>query len=423
MRRMAAVVCVVVVLDLVVAVGPRASAERISSPDRPGAYSVGTTTFSATMSGGRVTLVQVFYPTLAGQDCSRKYTIQSPAGPYEVTSTLCAVENAVAAPGPFPLIVYDHGASVPGGDFQRVAQSPLHELLATHGFVTVVALHSGDPVRRVRDLALVIDLALARSATAGDLLEGSVDPGRIGISGFSSGGGSALAIAAGWSAQGIPSDPRIRAMVLYEPGQDSTLADASTIAIPYLIMGGTQFRLTTAIPALLEATTEATPRYHVLSPNAVHFNYNTSLCPFTEETRETALLADPSLPEPLTNLIQGNPYAVTAYSSWRIGETQFPTNGYGFGGARNVCNRIGVNSVRSLDTQPADGFTDSPPYMASDAFTPAPAIPAEVMVPVVENYTVAFWKTFLEGDHRYMRYLSPGYARANRLPAHVTVLD
>jgi dienelactone hydrolase len=391
-------------------------------PDELGQYNVGTTTFSATMTGGRVTLVQVFYPTLEGRDCGRKYTIQSAAGPYQVTSPFCAVENAVVAPGPFPLIVYDHGNGGAGGDFQRVSQSLVHELLASHGLVTVVALHSANAIARARDLPVLTDVVLARNATPGDLLYGSVDPDRIGISGFSAGGGAVLSSAGGWAAQSIEPDPRIKAMVLYEPGRDNTLEDVGSISFPYLIMGGTQFRGGLAIPALFDATPLATPRFYVKSPDAVHFNYNTSLCPFTEETRETALLANPSLPEPLTTLIAGNPAAITAFANWIVGQTIFNQSGSpGFGGARNMCDRIGVNSVRSLDTSPADGFTDSPPLMRSDAVTPAPAIPAEIMVPVVKLYTVAFWKVFLEGDPRYMRYLAPGYPQAHHLPAEMTI--
>ena len=45
------------------------------------------------------------------------------------------------------------------------------------------------------------------------------------------------------------------------------------------------------------------------------------------------------------------------------------------------------------------------------------------MVPQIELHTVAFWKTFLEGDHRYMRYLTPGYARSHRLQAVVVNID
>jgi hypothetical protein len=362
-------------------ISAQSSARPVQAPDAPGPYNVGTTTFPATMTGGRVTLVQVFYPTLDEGNCDRKYTIQSPAGPYQVTSPFCSVENATVAPGPFAWIVYDHGGGGPGGDFQRVVQSPVHELQATHGLPTFVALHSADAAVRVRDLSALIDLALARSATPGDPFYGSLDPRRV--AGLSAGGGSAVGIAGGWAARGIAADPRIKAMVLYEPTQITTPADVSTISFPYLIMGGTQSNFATTIPAFLDATVDASPRIHVKSPDAVHMNYNTSLCPFTEETRETALLADPSLPEPLTNPIAGNPAAITAYNNWRFGETQFPTAGPGFGGARNVCNRVGVDSVRSLDTNPEDGFTDEPPFMASDALL-WPGVPAELMVPVVK---------------------------------------
>ncbi|MCI0572242.1 MAG: hypothetical protein L0Y66_15920 [Myxococcaceae bacterium] len=403
------------------AAGMPPSAEAVLRPDEPGQYNIGSTTFIATMTGGRVTRVQAFYPTLQPRDCGRKYTIQSPNGPYEVTSPLCARENAPVAQGPFPLIVYDHGGPVAGADFQRVFQAPVHELLASHGFVVVVALHSANAVTRALDLPLVIDAALARSATVGDLLEGSVDPARIGISGFSAGGAAALSVAGGWSANGIAPDARIKAMVVYEPSQTNTLADASSISFPYLIMGGTQSRFSGIIPELFEATNKTVLRMHVQSPNAVHFNYVTSLCAFTAETREAALVRDPTLPEPLTSLIPGNPYALAANTNWNMGQTQFPANGHGFGGARNICNRIGVDSVRSLDVNPADGFTDSPPFLTTDDFTLAPAIPGELMVPVVELYTVAFWKTFLAGDFKYIRFLTPGYAGAHDLPAKVRV--
>jgi len=43
------------------------------------------------------------------------------------------------------------------------------------------------------------------------------------------------------------------------------------------------------------------------------------------------------------------------------------------------------------------------------------------MVPMIKLYTVAFWKTFLEGDHRYMGYLTPDYANRNGLEAIVEI--
>src|SRR6266516_4526401 len=132
---------------------------KLVPPTERGPYNVGTTLFTATMSGGRLARVQVFYPTRAAADPASVYTIVTPAGSYRVRSPLGAAVNAVAEPSAFPLIAYDHGGATAGGDTQRVTQVPLHEQMATHGFVTFVALHSGNYVARARDLSLLIDYA------------------------------------------------------------------------------------------------------------------------------------------------------------------------------------------------------------------------------------------------------------------------
>jgi dienelactone hydrolase len=363
-----------------------------AAPDRPGPFNVGVMVFSATLSGGRTARVQVFYPTADPVDCAMRYRIDYLAGFYELRSPLCARPNALALPGWFPLVVHDHGGPGPGADFQRVAQIPLHEIMASHGFVTAVALHSANPVVRVRDLTLVIDALLARNAASGDPLAGSIDPARIGISGISAGATAAIGAAGGIEASGVPADPRIKAMVVYEPSLDYSLDDASRIAIPYLIMGGSQSQFGLAIPALFAKTVQA-------------------------------LLADPALPEPLTNRIATNPAAARAYDLWNMGEILFGLLGPGAGSGRNFCNRVGVNSIRSLDAIPEDGFTDSPPFLSTDAFTLHPVIPKGILVPQIKLHTVAFWKTFLEGDHRYMRYLTAGYAQSHHLQATVFTID
>src|SRR4051812_1983325 len=183
-----------------------ASNEKIAAPDQPGPFKVGVMVFSATMSGGRTTRVQVFYPTAEHVDCEMRYRIDFLAGFYALQSPLCARQNAPALPGSFPLVVHDHGGGGPGADFQRVAQIPLHETMASHGFVTAVALHSADPVARVRDLTLVVDALLARNAASGDPLAGSIDPARIGISGISAGAAAAIGAAGG---SRPPASPRI----------------------------------------------------------------------------------------------------------------------------------------------------------------------------------------------------------------------
>lgn len=413
------------VLTAAALAGPaNATPPDLSPPDEPGPFHIGATTFSAVMSGGRVTLIQIYYPTLEPADPSSRYTILTPVGAYQLSSPLGAVHDAQAAPGWFPLVVYDHGGPAAGADFQRIAQLPLHELMASHGFVVAVALHSANAVARVRDLPLVIDVLLDRSADSGDFLFESIDPDRIGISGFSAGGAASIGAAGGWAAFGIAADSRIKSMVLYEPGSTTySLEDASSIAIPYLVMGGTQNRNGIAVPTLFDATVDATPRIYVLTPNATHFNYFTGMGSEINQTREAALLADPTLPEPLTTRTATNAAAARAYDLWNQGEILFPQLGFGAGSGRNCCDRVGVNSIRSLDINPQDGFTDSPPFMATDAFTLQPAIPEEIMVPLIMNYTISFWKAFLERDRRYMRYLTPGYAQHQRLEAIVEIED
>ena len=202
--------------------------------------------------------------------------------------------------------------------------------MASHGFVVALALHSANAVGGVSDLSLVIDALLDRIAADGDLLAGSIDPCGIGISGHSTGGGAALGTAGGWAANGIVADRRIKAVVVYEPSVIS-LEDASTIDIPYLVMGGAQSQLGLAVPTLFDATVLATPRIWVLSPNATHLNYTTGAVPEIDQTREQALLAEPNMPEPLTTLTASNAAAAQAYELWNFGEIQFPVSGFGRG--------------------------------------------------------------------------------------------
>jgi acetyl esterase/lipase len=391
-------------------------ANDLPPPDQKGPYNVGAKLFTATVSGGRVTRVQVFYPTLASSDSTSIYTINMPAGNYSIRSPLGAAHDAPPAPGPFPLVVHDHGGAPAGQDFHRVSQLPVHELMASHGIVTAIFLHGGNPLVRAQDFPLVIDVMLSGI----NPLSQSIDPARIGISGISAGGGSAISTAGGWANNGIAADPRVKAMVLYEPAVNS-LEDASTIRIPYLIMGGLQNRNGLAVPALFETTAASTARIYVQTPRAGHFSYNTGMPDEVDQAREQALLAFPNIPEPLTTLTPTNAAAARAYEIWNWHQILYPQLGPGVGGGRNLCDRVGINSVRPLDVN-FDGLTDSPPFMPIDPpYLVEPLIRAEEMIPMVKLYTVAFWKVRLAGDHRYQRYLAPGYAQSNNLEANVFV--
>jgi hypothetical protein len=344
--------------------------------------------------------------------------------------------------------------------------------------IVVAIRHSANAVARVLDVPKVIDYMVDPS----NPLSGSIDPDHVGMSGFSTGGRTSLAVTGGWAAPPnnappILADPRIVAMVLYEPGRDNTLEDVATISIPYLVLGGT--RSTNAvdvIPELFDTTVLATPRIRVLNPEAIHFNYQTDVCEQIEETREAAWDLPGQQIEPLTNLITLYPNndpsqpclkipgteicrrvcntgqqgpagppplvgaaAIHACTFWNQGELMAFNlgfiQGFAFGGGRNICNRIGVDSDQSLDTHPEDEFTDAflggdpliPLFEGNDQFnsnelTPELPLTEEVIVPMVKLYTVAFFKKYLEDDGRYMRYLTPGYANVHNLEAIVMII-
>jgi hypothetical protein len=138
-------------------------------------------------------------------------------------------------------------------------------------------------------------------------------------------------------------------MVVYEPGLEYSLDDPRRIAIPYLIMGGSQSPYGLTIPALFAETVLALPRIYVLNPSATHFSYVTGMGAEIDQTREAALLADPALPEPLTNRIATDPAAARGYDLWNMGQILFAILGSGAGSGRTFCNRVGVNSIRSLE--------------------------------------------------------------------------
>jgi hypothetical protein len=126
-------------------------------------------------------------------------------------------------------------------------------------------------------------------------------------------------------------------------------------------------------------------------------------------------------PEPLTNHIVTNPAAARAADLWNIGQTSSRFSAPAPEAATFAT--VSAWSVRSLDVIPQDRFTDSPPFLSTDAFTLNPVIPEEMLVPQITLHTVAFWKTFLQGDHRYMRYLTARYARRHHLHAVVFKID
>ncbi len=126
----------------------------------------------------------VFYPSAGAKGVTWR-------GPYELEATA----EAAAIPGAKPLVVISHGHG--GSD---LGHHDLATYLASRGFVVAAITHPKDNFRNDSGdghAVVMIGRPIQISATISYLLESPrwkslVDPGRIGVAGFSNGGYTAL---------------------------------------------------------------------------------------------------------------------------------------------------------------------------------------------------------------------------------------
>lgn len=161
------------------------------------AYPVGVAMLETQGPGGRTLPITVWYPAApGGQGSPVSYLlgqIPSPAG---------AMQDVPPAKGPFPLIAFSHGNQ--GVREQSVF---LCEALARAGYVVASpdhvfntfldfdqALFPALVLWRPKDISATIDRLLAPQETE-TWLQGLVDPDKIGVTGHSFGGYTALAVA------------------------------------------------------------------------------------------------------------------------------------------------------------------------------------------------------------------------------------
>jgi predicted dienelactone hydrolase len=158
------------------------------------------------------------------------------------------------ASGPFPLIVWSHGA---GGSKDNYLALMQH--WASHGYITVQPTHSdsrslaakpSDPVsfrdwqNRPADISFILD-AIADVEASEPALRGLIDPKRVGVGGHSYGANTAQLIG---GARAFPiggersfEDPRVTAVMLLSgqgPGEMLTEKSWSNFKKPMFVMSG-----------------------------------------------------------------------------------------------------------------------------------------------------------------------------------------
>ena len=200
-------------------------------------------------TGPRMLTVEVYYPSTAAAVAGVPRDVVKVLG-IELFPTP-TYRDVVRAAGAFPLILYSHGSG--GIRFENLV---LAAHLASHGYVVVAPDHPGDTLldpgddmtavltNRPRDISFLIDEFLAFDAQNGNVFAGAIDGERIGLTGWSYGGYTALALAAGSFSLGTFTDPRVKAILPLDGSAQVFDPDVpalySTITAPTLLLGASE---------------------------------------------------------------------------------------------------------------------------------------------------------------------------------------
>jgi dienelactone hydrolase len=146
-----------------------------------------------------------------------RYPAQGPAGRADMANA-----PPDRAAGPFPLIIFGHGFAVTPATYFRLlrAWAQAGYVVAAPVFPLENANAPGGPdesdlVNQPRDMSVVISGMLAANHAVRALLRGMIAPQRIGVSGQSDGGETALAVAY----DRVYRDPRVHAAVILSGAQ------------------------------------------------------------------------------------------------------------------------------------------------------------------------------------------------------------
>ncbi|MDQ6729839.1 MAG: hypothetical protein M3022_05975 [Actinomycetota bacterium] len=181
--------------------------------------SAGTSTSGGTSRTGTVS-PHVIIHMVTFIDASR--SLKYPHHHVVPRSLVTVIRYPAAVAGPLPLIVFGHGFAVTPADYYRLltAWAQAGYVVAAPVFPLENAHAPGGPdeadlVNQPADMSFVITGMLALAAQRRSFLAGRISPGRIGISGQSDGGETALAMAYDRSYR----DPRVRAAAILSGAQ------------------------------------------------------------------------------------------------------------------------------------------------------------------------------------------------------------
>jgi len=237
-----------------------------------GRYGVGVTTLD---------LVDPSRPTLPNREApgspDRRMAVEVW---YPAAATATAPEQRDAAldrsGAPYPLIIFAHGFS----SSRRQSASYMQQL-ASHGYVvaapdfpqTRIDTPGGARISAVldqpADVSFVIDEMLKRDAASDGAFAGAIDENRIGMTGHSLGGLTAMLVA-----YGPFRDPRVKAVAPISPVGCLLPAEiAAGVSVPAMIIGGSRERIVD--PASIRAAYEAAspPRYYAQIIGADHVRF------------------------------------------------------------------------------------------------------------------------------------------------------